>query len=79
MLRIVLNWRYYVLSAVCVICLLGIFSCPAETEEGFSWFVSLFLSKIIGFGFGYIYFRLFAYWDERNKISELSKFVNEEE
>lgn len=76
--KIILNWRYYVLLAISSISLIGIFGYP-ESYEGFAWILILVISKIIGFYFGYLYFRLFEYWDSRNEVAELSALVNMEE
>lgn len=78
MLRIIFNWRYWVLLAIGCIALIGIFGFPEE-YEGFAWCVAFIISKVIGFYFGYLYFRLFTYWSDRNEIIELSKFVNDME
>lgn len=78
MLRIILNWRYWVLLAIGSVALIGIFGTP-EDYEGFAWWVAFFVSKAIGFYLGYLYFRLFMYWDDRNEIAELSKLVNNRE
>ncbi len=78
MLRIILNWRYWVLLAIGSVALIGIFGSPEE-YEGFAWWVAFIISKVIGFYFGYLYFRLFMYWDDRNEIAELSRLANMEE
>lgn len=78
MLRIILNWRYWVLLAIGSVALIGIFGSPEE-YEGFAWWVAFIISKVIGFYFGYLYFRLFMYWDGRNEIAELSRLAKDVE
>ena len=75
MFRIILNWRYWVLFAIGSFAVIGIFGSPKD-YDGFAWWMVFILSKVIGFNLGYLYFRLFIYWDSRNEIAELSKFVN---
>ena len=76
--KIILNWRYYVLLAIDSISIIGIFGYP-ESYEGIAWILAFVISKIIGFYFGYLHFRLFEYWDSRNKVTELSSLINMEE
>lgn len=76
--KIILNWRYYVLLAIGSISIIGIFGYP-ESYEGIAWILAFVISKIIGFYFGYLYFRLFEYWDSRNEVAELSALINMEE
>ena len=54
MLRIILNWRYWILLAIGSAALIGIFGSP-DDYEGFAWWVAFFVSKAIGFYLGYLY------------------------
>lgn len=69
------NWRYYVLTIVCALSLIGIFSLP--TCSGLQWLITLIMTKVLGFYFGSVFARLIAYWNKRNEIPELSKIMND--
>lgn len=77
MIKAILNWRYHVLMAVGAAAILGLFSVPSENSS--SWFLSMFLTKGIGFIAAYAWFKLYNYWESRNEIKELSELAKEED
>lgn len=76
-LKIFLNWRYYVLFIFASIAFIGVFSCPYDDSE--TWFSDFFISKAIGFGAGYIWYRLHIYFESRNEIPEFERLLDEDE
>ena len=66
------NYRYYVLFALCIICVLGVFSEPAEALSAGKWFLALVISKAVGFLAGYLLYRLYIHWDKLGAIPEIS-------
>ena len=76
-MRALLNWRYYILTILAMLTILGIFSEPLPDSE--TWYRDMFISKLIGFGSGYLFAKLVQYWEARNAIPELSEELNEEE
>lgn len=77
MKKVLTNYRYYLLALLAVLTILGIFSEPAEELPMLTWLWALFTSKAVGFGAGYVYYRLYTRWEKRNSIPELVKFNDE--
>lgn len=75
-MKAILNWRYYILTILAMLTILGIFSEPLPDSE--TWYRDMFISKLIGFGSGYLFYKLVQYWEARNAIPELSEELNEE-
>ena len=70
-MRVLLNWRYYVLLLLGLIATVGIFGTPADDCP--TWLLILIVSKIIGFGAAYYYYRLMIYWCNKGRTPELEK------
>ena len=49
-MRALLNWRYYILTILAMLTILGIFSEPLPDSE--TWYRDMFISMLIGFGSG---------------------------
>lgn len=64
------NWRYYVMYAILSIAMLLLF---AESES----IVILFVTKIIALVLILTQSALFSYWQKKNRIPELIKFLEE--
>jgi len=77
MKKILLNWRYYVLTLLAFVMFVGIFSEPAEDVQ--NWCLTMLTSKVIGFGAGYVFYKLLTRWDESGKIAEISAMINEDD
>lgn len=76
MKKILANYRYYVLTVLAVIAMLGIFSVPVDGLPFEQWLYTLVSSKVIGFGAGYITARLIKRWERLGTIPELMNAVN---
>ena len=70
-MKVLLNWRYYVLLLLGLIATVGIFGTPADGSP--TWFVDMIVSKVIGFGAAYYYYRLMMYWCNKGYTPELEK------
>lgn len=77
MIKALLNWRYYVLFLLGFVATVGIFGVPDDNSP--TWFTDMLLSKVIGFGAGYILYRLIIYWSKRNLIPELDEIAKDKE
>lgn len=69
--RIITNWRYYVLLVIAAVAVIGILSTPAEESENF--FLTLVLSKVIGFAALFLACGLIDYWRRAGKIEEIKE------
>ena len=72
------NWRYYVLFAIAVIAVVGIFAIPGEDVSFCEWAKVMLISKSVGISAIVLFFVLVRYWDRKNLTKELSKLVNED-
>lgn len=77
MKKVISNYRYYVLTLLCVVCCLGVLAVPNDELPLFSWFWVLATTKAVGFGAGYMYAKLYSHWEAKEVIPELTNFVNE--
>lgn len=78
MKKVFLNWRYYILLILGMVCLWGFFGEPDNNEPMGRWLWMIFYSKGIGFGAGFLLFRLVKRWDAKGFIPELSKILEED-
>lgn len=78
MKKALLNYRYYVLLAILCITILGVFSVPDDDLPLKIWMILFIILKIIGFGAGYVLYRLITYWQSKNLMPELTKMTAEE-
>ena len=72
------NWRYYVLFAIAVIAVVGIFAIPEEDVTFGEWAKVMLISKSVGISAIVLFFVLVRYWDRKSLTKELSKLVNED-
>ena len=77
MKKVISNYRYYVLTLLCVVCCLGVFSVPQEDLPMLYWLWVLVSTKIIGIMAGWLFVVLFKRWDKAGKIQELTEFTND--
>ena len=68
------NWRYYVLFAIAVIAVVGMFAIPEEDVSFGEWAKVMIISitAIV------LFFVLVRYWDRKSLTKELSKLVKED-
>lgn len=72
------NWRYYVLFAVAVIAVVGMFATPEEDVSFGEWAKVMLISKSVGISAIVLFFALVRYWDRKRLTKELSKLVKED-
>ena len=72
------NWRYYVLFAIAVIAVVGMFAIPEEDVSFGEWAKVMLISKSVGISAIVMFFALVRYWDRKSLTKELSKLVNED-
>ena len=72
------NWRYYVLFAIAVIAVVGMFAIPEEDVSFVEWAKVMLISKSVGISAIVLFFVLVRYWDRKNLTKELSKLIKED-
>ena len=72
------NWRYYVLFAIAVIAVVGMFAIPEEDVSFGEWAKAMLISKSVGISSIVLFFVLVRYWDRKRLTKELSKLVKED-
>lgn len=73
------NWRYYVLLAIGIIAICGIFAVPDDSLGIRLWTFYLVITKLIGLTAAYYNYKLTTYWEKKGLIPELSTYIKEEE
>lgn len=76
-MKIITNWRYYVLAMLAVAAMTAIFSEPAG-EGMLLWVSSMTISKTTGLALGYVFYRGVRYWGQKGKLPELIKLAKED-
>ena len=72
------NWRYYVLFAIAVIAVVGMFGIPEEDVSFGEWAKVMLISKSVGISAIVLFFVLVRYWDRKRLTKELSQLVKED-
>ena len=72
------NWRYYVLFAIAVVAVVGMFAIPEEDVSFCEWAKVMLISKSVGILAIVLFFVLVRYWDRKSLTKELSKLVRED-
>ena len=77
-MKSLINWRYYVLFAIAVIAVVGMFAIPEEDVSFEEWAKVMLISKSVGISAIVLFFALVRYWDRKSLTKELSKLVKED-
>lgn len=77
-MKMLLNWRYYVMLILGLIGIIGIFAIPNDDLGLGTWTVYLIGSKLVGATAFYINYKLTEYWQSKGLVPELSKLDTEE-
>ncbi|MGN0033434.1 MAG: hypothetical protein ACI358_06650 [Candidatus Limimorpha sp.] len=72
MRKVLINWRYYILTLLVCIGALGICAIPADTLPIGQWITLLITTKAIGAAAFYSCWRLTSIWEKKRLIPELS-------
>lgn len=72
------NWRYYVLFAIAVVAVVGMFAIPEEDVSFGEWAKVMLISKSVGILAIVLFFILVRYWDRKSLTKELSKLIKED-
>ena len=75
MANIIKNYRYYVLTDLGLVAIVGIFSLP--TDDCQNWFVVFIISKLIGIAATFAAIFLTDRWLRTNKFPELNKYLED--
>lgn len=76
-MKVLTNYRYYVLFVVFAVGMLGTFAVPDDNLPGCAWTWILFSTKAVGFAAFYLFGRLVNRWEKRGTIPELTKFTED--
>lgn len=78
MKAIITNYRYWVLTALGFIIIIGLIVIPQDGIGPLAYFAILFGTKLLALIALIIYFVLYLHWEHNGKIRELTSIVNEE-
>ena len=76
-MKVITNFRYYILVLVATATIIGVFSAPSEDLPLLTWLWALVSSKAVGFGAGYLFYYLTDRGEKRGSIPELTQFIKE--
>ena len=79
MKAIITNYRYWVLTVLGFIIIIGLIAIPQDEIGTLTYFAILFGTKLVALIALIIYFILYIRWEDNNKIPELTSIINEEE
>lgn len=79
MKAIITNYRYWVLTALGFIIIIGLIAIPQDGIGTLAYFTILFGTKLVALIALIIYFILYTHWEDNGEIRELTSIVNEEE
>lgn len=74
MIKVIKNYRYWLLLIVATVAMCGTFAVPEETLPLSAWLWVLVSTKAVGFGAWYVGYRLIRRWEKRGTIPELIEF-----
>ena len=75
---LITNYRYWVLTALAFIIIIGLVAIPQDGTDSLVYYVMLFGTKLVALIALFIYVFLYLHWEDAGKIPELSDFANEE-
>lgn len=75
---LITNYRYWVLTALAFIIIIGLVVIPQDGTDSLVYYVMLFGTKLVALIALFIYVFLYLHWEDEGKIPELSDFANEE-
>ena len=78
MKALITNYRYWVLTALAFIIIIGLVVIPQDGTDSLVYYAMLFGTKLVALIALFIYVFLYLHWEDEGKIPELSDFANEE-
>ena len=79
MKALITNDRYWVLTALAFIIIIGLVAIPQDGTDSLVYYVMLFGTKLVALIALFIYVFLYLHWEDEGKIPELTSIINEEE
>lgn len=79
MKALITNYRYWVLTALAFIIIIGLVAIPQDGTDYLVYYVMLFGTKLVALIALFIYVFLYLHWEDEGKIPELTSIINEEE
>lgn len=76
MKALITNYRYWVLTALAFIIIIGLVAIPQDGTDSLVYYVMLFGTKLVALIALFIYVFLYLHWEDEGKIPELSDFAN---
>lgn len=78
MKALITNYRYWVLTALAFIIIIGLVAIPQDGTDSLVYYVMLYGSKVAALAALVLLCLLYIRWEDAGKIPELSDFANEE-
>ena len=79
MKALITNYRYWVLTELAFIIIIGLVAIPQDGTDSLVYYVMLFGTKLVALIALFIYVFLYLHWEDEGKIPELTSIINEEE
>lgn len=79
MKALITNYRYWVLTTLAFIIIIGLVAIPQDGTDSLVYYVMLFGTKLVALIALFIYVFLYLHWEDEGKIPELTSIINEEE
>ncbi len=79
MKALITNYRYWVLTALAFIIIIGLVAIPQDGTDSLVYYAMLFGTKLVALIALFIYVILYLHWEDEGKIPELTSIINEEE
>ena len=79
MKALITNYRYWVLTALAFIIIIGLVAIPQDGTDSLVYYVMLFGTKLVALIALFLYVLLYLHWEDEGKIPELTSIINEEE
>lgn len=79
MKALITNHRYWALTALAFIIIIGLVAIPQDGTDSLVYYVMLFGTKLVALIALFIYVFLYLHWEDEGKIPELTSIINEEE
>ena len=74
-MKVLFNWRYYIIGYLCLQSFIFLFSEPSTDTE--NWYIALILSKALGLLILWLFAKLIKHWSRKGTIPELSDMLDE--
>lgn len=71
------NYRYYLLTIITAVAIIGLMVVPQDTLTTIQWLWVLLSSKAVAAAAGYLIYRLIKHWKAKDTIPELKQLIED--